>query len=57
MREKRLRDDFQVEKDVQCVGFCDTLEELPYNGDWTLEKVSDHMDGLRYAVAFVNELS
>ncbi|GMS95388.1 hypothetical protein PENTCL1PPCAC_17563, partial [Pristionchus entomophagus] len=38
----------KVEKDVECVGFCDELVKLPYNGDWTLEKVSRHMDTLRF---------
>ncbi|GMT23618.1 hypothetical protein PFISCL1PPCAC_14915 [Pristionchus fissidentatus] len=40
----------KVEKDVECVGFCDDLVKLPYNGDWTLEKVSRHMDTLRFGM-------
>ncbi|KAF8371703.1 rop-1, partial [Pristionchus pacificus] len=38
----------KVEKDVECVGFCHELVKLPYKGDWTLEKVSNHMDSLRF---------
>ncbi|GMR47678.1 hypothetical protein PMAYCL1PPCAC_17873, partial [Pristionchus mayeri] len=40
----------KVEKDVECVGFCDDLVKLPFNGDWTLEKVSRHMDTLRFGM-------
>ncbi|KAK6009054.1 TROVE domain protein, partial [Ostertagia ostertagi] len=34
------------EKTVECVGFCDNLIELPFNGDWTLSKIEDYMDRL-----------
>ncbi|CAI4221830.1 unnamed protein product [Auanema sp. JU1783] len=35
------------EKQVECVGFCHTLEELPYRGDWKIDQICNHMDTLQ----------
>ncbi|KAK6056660.1 TROVE domain protein [Cooperia oncophora] len=36
------------EKTVECVGFCDELVELPFNGDWTLSKIENYMNDLSF---------
>ncbi|KHJ96800.1 SS-A/Ro ribonucleoprotein like protein [Oesophagostomum dentatum] len=36
------------EKDVECVAFCDHLVELPFNGDWTIEKIENYVDNLDF---------
>ncbi|EPB67179.1 TROVE domain protein [Ancylostoma ceylanicum] len=36
------------EKDVECVGFCDKLVELPFRGDWTIAKIEEYMDGMEF---------
>ncbi|KJH43769.1 TROVE domain protein [Dictyocaulus viviparus] len=36
------------EKIVECVGFCHELIELPYNGEWTISRIEEHMDQLDY---------
>ncbi|KAK6035365.1 SS-A/Ro ribonucleoprotein domain protein [Cooperia oncophora] len=38
------------EKTVECVGFCDELVELPFNGDWTLSKIENYMNDLSVSV-------
>ncbi|RCN30435.1 TROVE domain protein [Ancylostoma caninum] len=36
------------EKDVECVGFCEQLVELPFRGDWTISKIEEYMDGMEF---------
>ncbi|ETN77000.1 TROVE domain protein [Necator americanus] len=36
------------EKTVECVGFCDHLVELPFNGDWTISKIENYVDGMEF---------
>ncbi|CAL2045150.1 unnamed protein product [Caenorhabditis brenneri] len=36
------------EEHVKCVAFCDKLTELPFEKDWDIEKVHDHIDKLHF---------
>ncbi|VDM53460.1 unnamed protein product [Angiostrongylus costaricensis] len=36
------------EKIVECVGFSDDLIQLPYNREWTISRIMEHMDGFDY---------
>ncbi|CAI5452675.1 unnamed protein product [Caenorhabditis angaria] len=36
------------EPEVKCVAFCDELTELPFTKEWTMQKVQNHIDQLRF---------
>ncbi|KAL6738149.1 hypothetical protein Aduo_011728 [Ancylostoma duodenale] len=33
---------------VECVGFSEKLVELPFRGDWTISKIEDYMNGMKF---------
>ncbi|EPB67181.1 TROVE domain protein [Ancylostoma ceylanicum] len=36
------------EKNVECVGFSEKLVELPFRGNWTISKIEEYMNGMKF---------
>ncbi|WKY06918.1 hypothetical protein Q1695_006810 [Nippostrongylus brasiliensis] len=38
------------EKIAECVGFSDNLVELPFRGDWTIERIEEYMNNVEFGM-------
>ncbi|EPB66814.1 TROVE domain protein [Ancylostoma ceylanicum] len=36
------------EKNVECVGFSEKLVDLPFRGSWTISKIEEYMNGMKF---------